>query len=144
MPEAAEYLAGYGLTQGSKHGNWQISYVYADHIQVKRWWIYEYPVTVVFTYIGTGTPNYDSLLTWFPKFIQQDRIMYTEAGNPWLCTLSQLSSTISGSNVTFKCHGSGYRVAKEPKATGREPGKYYAIDYPTADDLINQYHRSTA
>jgi hypothetical protein len=141
MPQPDEFLTGYGLTQGIVHADWKITTSHADHIQVKRWWIYEYPVTITFTYIGTKTPNTDTLISWFPKYIQQDRIMYTDAGNAWLCSLQVTNITRTATTVTFTCHGIGERISKEPKGH-RDPDKRYAIDYPQAADLMAQYYHN--
>lgn len=138
MPEAADYLAGFGLVLGSRHGDWRITYVHAEHIQLKRWWIYEYPVTVTFEYIGIGTPNFTELNAWFPQFVHQERIMHTEAGNPWLCTLGNITSTTTDKTVTFTGRGEADRISERPRGQ-RDPSKRYAVDYPSADALLKDY-----
>lgn len=111
MPEAAEFLAGFGLTQGARFDGYTLSSSTSTHNAVKRYQEYYYGITLVFHNNGSGT--YDNLYHAVLDQTSQTHIIYG-IRNPYRCIIDapKHGDILEDDNgtITFKLTGHSYRA----------------------------------
>jgi hypothetical protein len=110
MPEAAEFLAGFGLIQGTQFDGYTLSSSTSTHDAVKRYHEYYYGITLVFRNTGSGT--YDNLFNAVSDNISQTHTIYG-IRNPYRCIIDtpKYGDIIEARDgtITFKLTGHSYR-----------------------------------
>lgn len=110
MPEAAEFLSGFGLTYGAEFDGYTLVNVTSTHQSIKRYREYKYDITLIFTNNGSGT--YENLFQAVMATTTQEHIIYG-IRNPYRCIIDiPVQGDITGDNneVTFHLTGHSYRA----------------------------------
>ena len=92
MPNPANFLKGFNLYQGLVIAGFTLIDVQIQHVVIKAYNEYKYPITMTFR--GTSTPS--SVLTAFDRIAAGGRVVYTSYGNPYDCTLGDFEITQVG------------------------------------------------
>jgi hypothetical protein len=111
MPVASEFLAGFGLIQGSQFDGYILTSATSTHESIKRYQEYRYSIKLVFKNIRFGT--YDKLYTELYKTISQKPIIYG-VRNPYRCIIDDpqygnITEDHDGT-ITFHLIGHSYRA----------------------------------
>lgn len=88
MPTAAEYAEGFNLHQGIILAGYLLSNVEIEHKQIVRWNEYEYPTTLIWQWMGSGTASEQTMQDLFREFTQWVsgiRIIRTQSNRPYKC-----------------------------------------------------------
>ena len=111
MPEAAEFLNGFGLVRGAQFGGYILDNAISTHESVKRYQEYRYNITLTFRRLGSGT--YDDFFHTVMNKISQQPIIYG-IRNPYHCIIDppQNGDIIQDyqEHIIFKLIGHSYRV----------------------------------
>lgn len=84
MPHAAEFLSGFGLTQGRQVDGYTLVSAHSTHETVTRYREYRYNITLQFKNNGNG--NSQQLSSTLSGIISQEHIIYG-VRNPYRCTI---------------------------------------------------------
>ena len=110
MPEAADFLAGFGLIQGTEIAGYRLDHVDSTHVAIKRYQEYRYDITLEFTNLGSG--NYNGLVSGVRSLISGERIIYG-IRNPYRCVIdSNMDIQNMNKTVGFHLVGHSYRTKK--------------------------------
>jgi hypothetical protein len=113
MPEAAEFLAGFGLIPGTQFDGYVLSSATSTHESIKRYQEYLYSITLIFKNSGSGT--YNDLYLAVYRQISQEHIIYG-IRNPYRCVIDvpQYGNILEQQDgtITFHLTGHSYRVHK--------------------------------
>jgi hypothetical protein len=121
MPDAAQFLSGFGLIQGTIFGiesnrnerntkGFILSSATSTHETVRRYQEYKYSITLTFTNLGSG--NYENLFHDVMTIISKQPIIYG-IRNPYHCIIDTPEyGDIVGDNkiITFHLIGHSYRT----------------------------------
>ena len=111
MPDARDFLAGFGLTRGINLAGYRLDQASSTHTSIKRYHEYEYNITLEFTNLGAGI--YNNLFFELMSLISGERIIYG-IRNPYRCIIDppQYGNVEQDQNgtVTFYLTGHSYRV----------------------------------
>jgi len=110
MPDASQFLSGFGLLVGSSFGGFILSNAVSTHESIKRYQEYKYIITLTFTNSGSGI--YEDLYRDLLLHITQTPIIYG-IRNPYRCTidLPKYGDIEGDDNVTiFHLTGHSMRV----------------------------------
>lgn len=114
MPDAADFLAGFGLIKGARIDGYVLESAHSTHITISRYQEYRYDITLVFQNLGHGT--YDELYNTLIPFISGERIIYG-IRNPYRCVINPPQygdiSQDSEGHMTFQLTGHSYRQYKD-------------------------------
>lgn len=112
MPDATQFLKGFGLVNGSQMGNYVLKTATSTHEVVKRYHEYKYHIELVFIpdrRSGDVVTLYDILHN---KIIQQPIIYGVR--NPYQCKIDPPNEEdiiqYSDGTIIFKLLGHSYRV----------------------------------
>ena len=113
MPEAAEFLAGFGFVKGTRFAGYILVNAMASHESISRYQEYKYHLTLVFQ--KAGLSDYISLYNAVANNFSQEHIIYG-IRNPYRCIIDHpvhgdITEDDDGT-VTFKLTGHSYRVYK--------------------------------
>ena len=89
MPQPYKYLDGFGLEKGSYANGYYLSNISIDHVTIKRYNQYQYPITLTWE-IYDETSDHEKLSNTLITYLQGDRIIYSEYGNPYRCNFGEL------------------------------------------------------
>ena len=111
MPDATEFLAGFGFTTGAQFDGYILRHASATHETIKRYREYYYAITLEFMNTGSGT--YDNLYQAVHAKISQQPIIYG-IRNPYRCIIDSpqygdIMQTPDGV-ITWQLTGHSYRV----------------------------------
>ena len=110
MPDAAQFLSGFGFTRGSQFGGYILTNATSTHESIKRYQEYKYEITLTFTNQGVG--NYNNLFHLVMEKISQQPIIYG-IRNPYRCIIEspQYGDILEDDRtITFNLHGHSYRA----------------------------------
>lgn len=107
MPEAHEFLEGFGFTQGAVIGGYTLVQANATHKAVRRYQEYEYKLKLVFRPSGRG--SYAALDAALHNIISQQHIIYG-VRNPYRCVIDMPShgDIIQEANGDIEVHLNGH------------------------------------
>jgi len=110
MPNAANFLKGFGFIKGRQFDGYILDHASTTHESITRYQEYAYHVTLRFTNAGNGT--YADLLRVVKEHISQGHIIYG-IRNPYQCVIdpphqSDIIENRDGS-ITYKLIGHCYR-----------------------------------
>jgi len=110
MPDAADFLAGFGLIRGTEIAGYRLDQASSTHVTVKRYQEYSYDITLVFTNSGHGV--YNNLFTGVMSLIQGERVIYG-IRNPYSCVIDPIKHgdilQDDHGTITFQLTGHSYR-----------------------------------
>lgn len=111
MPDAASFLAGFGLIQGTQLDGYVLVSAISTHESIKRYQEYRYAITLVFRNMGNGI--YDNLFALVHEKISQEHIIYG-IRNPYRCVIDapkqgDITEDDEGT-ITFHLIGHSYRA----------------------------------
>jgi len=113
MPDASEFLAGFGLIQGTQFDGYILASATSTHESIKRYQEYKYSITLTFKNLGNGT--YNNLYLALYQNISQEHIIYG-IRNPYRCIIDVPQSgnifEEDDGTITFHLTGHSYRVRK--------------------------------
>lgn len=110
MPKVGKYLSGFGLQEGSYLDGYFLAKISAEHVSVRRYREYQYPVTMTWQ-VYDQTANYSNLFRDLSIYLSGDRTIYTSYGNPYQCNFGQLSlNKITPSEVVITARGTCQRI----------------------------------
>lgn len=110
MPDAAQFLAGFGLIQGTRLGDFVLYSATSTHESIKRYQEYKYSITLSFNNTGSGI--YENLYHDVMNIISQQPIIYG-IRNAYSCSIEtpQYGNIVGDNNViTFYLVGHSYRT----------------------------------
>lgn len=111
MPEAAEFLSGFGFTSGAQFDGYRLSSATSTHETIKRYQEYRYNIKLVFINLGNGT--YETLYPLIADKIFQEHIIYG-IRNPYRCIIDppKMGDIVEDDNktITFNLMGHSYRM----------------------------------
>lgn len=108
MPNEKKFLEGFNLVKGKVFGDFELMDVKSTHQVIKRYEEYYYNIILVFK----GRGNIGSLLISLSHETRGNKIIYSEYGNPYLCTIDapiQSDIILDGNRTIVKLHGHSYR-----------------------------------
>lgn len=110
MPKPNNYLKGFGIQKGSYLDGYYLADISVGHDTIKRYREYQYP-TVMTWRVYDNTANYPKFMTDLTNYLQDDRIIYSEYGNPYSCNFGALSvNNATQTDVTISSRGVCTRV----------------------------------
>lgn len=113
MPDALEFLTGFGLIQGSQFDGYILSYAHSTHETVKRYQEYRYNITLKFSNLGLGM--YEDLFQIVNHIISKQHIIYG-VRNPYRCIIDspKYGDVVDNNDGTiiFNLVGHSYRMYK--------------------------------
>ena len=116
MPDASEFLSGFGFIQGSQISGYILTTTTSTHEAIKRYHEYKYSITLIFKNLGTGI--YENLYASIYEKIIQEHIIYG-IRNPYRCVIDipQYGDILQdeGGTITFHLTGHSYRIYKTSK-----------------------------
>lgn len=119
MPDAREYLKGFNIKRGLELAGYQLSQLSIQHIEEVRYREYSYPMKFVFIPQGQFV-NPNELLQEFRRYVSGQRVIYTQYGNPYVCTFGNPEITnVNNGIVTIESQGAGVRSFDIPKIESR-------------------------
>lgn len=111
MPEAADFLTGFGLTRGAQINGYILQSAASTHESITRYQEYRYSITLTFQNLGNGT--YNDLYFRVYEIISQEHVIYG-IRNPYRCIIDvpQYGNILEedNGNITFKLIGHSYRI----------------------------------
>jgi hypothetical protein len=111
MPDAAEFLKGFGFIEGKQISGYKILLARSSHQSIKRYQEYYYDITIKFKDMGNG--NYNNLYSTMLNITSQEHIIYG-IKNPYRCIIDNLDqdSIVQEMNdiIVFHLIGHSYRV----------------------------------
>lgn len=111
MPDAADFLDGFGLIEGTEMAGYRLTRASSSHETIRRYQEYRYDITLVFTNLGQGV--YENLYGEVLSLISQERIIYG-IRNPYRCIIDTPQyGDIEGESdgtIIFHLTGHSYRV----------------------------------
>lgn len=111
MPDAAEFLLGFGFIQGNIFGGYVLSQTYSTHETIKRYKEYLYHIKIDF--VNSGLGNYNDLFQLVYEKISQQPVIYG-IRNPYRCMIDtpKYGDIIESDNgiITFNLIGHSYRI----------------------------------
>lgn len=87
MPNASDFLAGFGLTRRTEIGGYILNEVHSTHVSIKRYQEYRYDITLTFINMGSGI--YEKLLSGLRSLISGEHIIYG-IRNPYRCVIDPI------------------------------------------------------
>ena len=87
MPHPTAFLAGFGLTPGTQFGDFTLMKAHSTHEQIRRFHDYQYHITLVFMPQWGHRGNYADLVSILEPILSSIRIIDSEYGNPYECTI---------------------------------------------------------
>ena len=115
MPNAQEFLNGFGLVPGTMFADYQLVTATATHQTIKRYQEYEYHITLVFMghAPNMNDTHYRKLFDVVMATTTQQHTIYG-VRNPYRCTIENptygsITGTPSGP-ITFTVVGHSYRI----------------------------------
>ena len=109
MPGLSLFLSGFGLQNGLVVNKWKLITAQGSHITVKRYHLYNYPLTLTFRWQGTGSPDYQGLVDQLDVQLTP-RIINSEYGNPYNCQIDDILGYPDGNIIIIKAKGTSTRV----------------------------------
>lgn len=114
MPKPDRFLQGFNVYTNLVIANYKLTHIGIGHDTISRFHKYQYPMKLYFQYIGNGISDNNStnnLISSFQNYVNGDRIINSEYGNPYQCNFGhiQLLSS-SGNNVVLQSLGNSIRV----------------------------------
>ncbi len=111
MPSATRFRKGFGLPDiGEKISGWVVESSEIEHIPIKRYRKYRYPIHYEFE--GSG-----DISTLKSLFNQSSRIIYTRYGNPYRCSISLKDIRREDGKVVVEAEGYCERIFRNsPRA----------------------------
>ena len=110
MPEAAEFLEGFGLVSGKQLAGYVLTHATSTHESIKRYQEYRYKITLTFQNRGTGV--YENLYYALHAYISLEHIIYG-IKNPYRCIIDDPQEgdvdMYSNGAVVFNLTGHAYR-----------------------------------
>lgn len=110
MPDAQQFLIGFGLNPGVFIGGYTLTSAVSTHEQIKRYQEYRYSITLTLTQV-TGNASMGYLLGELYKIISKTHVIYG-IRNPYLCTIDPINESnviINGPTATVHLTGHSYR-----------------------------------
>jgi hypothetical protein len=111
MPAPSAFLNGFHLKKNQTFGpDIQIRKASAGHIVVERYAKYEFPIQLV---VSSKLSKANILEEW-NHFIKGSKIIYSQYGNPYKCTIRDSEvhavSSVASNTFVISCLGIGVRV----------------------------------
>jgi hypothetical protein len=115
MPAEKEFLGGFGIHERAQYGQYQIQSISIEHISVKRYREYKYPIKIIFTPILTiprDRINPRDSYQAFLNSIAGTKIIYSDYGNPYECNIDEETVELDpeAGNIIAQLMGHSYRV----------------------------------
>lgn len=110
MPKQDKYLKGFGIQQGSYLNGYYLADISIGHDMIRRYREYQYP-TILTWKIYDQTANGDKLIQDLSTFLDGERVIYSEYGNPYSCHFGTLSvSERTSDTIVFTSRGVCHRI----------------------------------
>lgn len=107
MPNAKQFLKGFGLQKGLEIAEYTLKDIQIQHIEVVRYHQYLYPISLTFE----GNGNSDQLVGELRKMTSDSKIIYTSYGNPYSCNIrGWYIKSKSGNQVVIATEGDATRI----------------------------------
>jgi len=117
MPAAAEFARGFGLQKRalSKSAGYRVSDISIQHHQVEQYLKYTYPIRI--TFACEEKCDMRQLAKAVGELTAGERIIYSQYGNPYVCTISNgaVASGDDGTTLVYTAEGLGIRSYEIPK-----------------------------
>jgi hypothetical protein len=111
MPNPEAFLHGFKIKKSMIIADYRLDEISIEHVTIKRYKQYEYPIEMTFTYIGENSPNPDLLLADLKDLTSEDIVIYTSYGNPYECSFGNPSIISEGNDqITISSEGHSYRI----------------------------------
>ena len=111
MPDAAQFLDGFGFIRNSQFKGYILTDATSTHESIKRYHEYKYSIRLTFTNHGMG--NYNDLILLIMSMISKQPIIYG-IKNPYRCVIDPLKYgdilADEDGNITFNLIGHSYRA----------------------------------
>jgi len=110
MPSAEKFLSSFGFIKGSQFDGYILTTIISNHITIKRYQEYEYPIELLFSNINNGT--WENLFKVLKNIIMDENII-KGVRNPYKCTIDYpVHGDVykENDNIRIYLTGHAYRV----------------------------------
>jgi len=109
MPKSEKYLSGFGLERGSYLEGYHLKDIKINHVTVKRYREYTYP-TILIWEVYDRSSNLENFKSHLESYLSDDRVIYTQYGNPYQCQFGTLTFSESGNEIKVSAEGRCVRI----------------------------------
>ena len=111
MPKPGLFLQGFNVNTNLNIANYKLTHIDIGHDTISRFHKYQYPMKLTFQYIGNGKADINNLITNFQNYVNGNKIINSEYGNPYQCNFGHIQLLSNNGNaVVLQSLGTSMRV----------------------------------
>lgn len=112
MPSPPDYLKGFDIHKGMKIDGYVLIKIHIEHIELKKYRRYAYPVELVFALTDENKGDVEKFEKDLRSHVSGKRRILSKYGNPYSCTFGEMHFTVknNGEKISVLSAGHGVRV----------------------------------